>query len=113
MHLRQYLISHTAIGDCSGQLLCTERVVHLSRLFLWQSPSPTLRRMSWRRAPPPKREVGFAGWVFLPGAPPPRIKIKKSCDVSLARLLQRSHVDDEAILHVALEQAFVGIVDLL
>ena len=29
------------------------------------------------------------------------------------RLLQRRHVDDEAVFHVALEQAFVGFVDLL
>src|SRR5208282_6465839 len=28
-------------------------------------------------------------------------------------LLQRSQVDDEAVLYVALEQAFVGLVDLL
>src|SRR5918995_1724930 len=30
-----------------------------------------------------------------------------------AVLLQGSHVDDEAVLHVALEQALVGLVDLL
>ncbi len=29
------------------------------------------------------------------------------------RLLQRSHVDDEAVFHIALEQAIVGLIDLV